>query len=230
MKMYVFALVIIVAIAFGNDIVINGANNTEGSGPVSIDGLAYSQTWDVNNATHGVSIYGAGDRWACDDFILTGDWTLNQVEVWMIWLGEMGESMNIVFSEDDGSLDPNNATDVWSEAVPCDNVFADEWESSGGTLYDIYKTTCTINADAYPSLSDGVTYWMEVQADVVDNCFVMLYDDPIGSTVWYNDGSGLWVSTVDHPDMGWATDMFFDLFGNPLSLESGTWADIKTLF
>ena len=231
MKICVFALVIIAAIAFtADDIVLNGNNHTEGTGPVSIDGTAYSQAWDVGNATHGVSIYGAGDRWACDDFVLTGDWELNQVVIWMIWTGEMGTSMNIVFAEDDGSLDPNSATVVWSESVPSDNVFADEWESSGGTLYDIYEFTGTINSDAYPVLSDGVTYWIQVQADVVDNCFIMLSDNTIGSTVWYNDGSGLWVSTIDHPDMGWSTDMFFDMYGENTALESSTWADIKSLF
>ncbi len=230
MKMYVFALVIITAVAFTDDVAISGSNHTEGGSPVSIDGLAYSQTWVLDLATHGVSIYGAGDRWACDDFVLIGDWELNQVVIWMIWTGEIGTTMNVVFSEDDGSMDPNNATTVWSEAIPAANVFVDEWESSGGNLYDIYEFTGTISSDAYPALSDGVNYWIEVQADVVDNCFVMLMDNTTGSTVWYNDGSGLWVSTIDHPEMGWSTDMFFDLYGECTAFESSTWGDIKSLF
>lgn len=229
MKMYLFALVIIMATVFAAyDMELSSGQHTESVGPVSSDGTAYSQTWDVNNATHGFSIYGAGDRWVCDDFILSGDWELDQVVVWMIWTGEMGSAMNIIFSEDDGSLDPNSATDVWSEMVACENVFVEEWESSGGTIYDIYKVTCTISADAYPVLSDGVTYWMEIQADVVDNCFVMVSDNYIGSSCWYNDGSGIWVISEDA--FGYDSDMFFDLFGNNLALESDTWGNIKTLF
>ncbi len=229
MKMYVFALVIIVATAFtADDMELIGANSTEGGSPVSIDGLAYSQTWNVDIATHGFSIYAAGDRWVCDDFVLTGDWELNQVVVWMIWLGEMGSIMNIAFAEDDGSADPNNATTVWSEAVPAANVFADEWETSGGDWYDIYEYTCTISADAYPVLSDGVAYWVYVQADVVDNCFVMVSDNYVGSSCWYNDGSGLWV--ISDESFGYDSDMFFDIYGDCTALESGTWGDIKSLF
>ncbi len=230
MKMYVFALVIIVATAFTSDDMVLIGNHTEGVGPMSIDGLAYSQTWVLDNATGGISNYGAGDRWLCDDFVLTGEWELNQVVVWMIYMGGLGTTMNIVFSEDDGSLDPNSATEVWSEAVPCENVFQDEWESGSGTLYDVYETTCTINADAYPVLSDGVTYWIEVQADVEDNCFAMISTNYIGSNCWFNDGSGVWVDTIDYEGFEFDSDMFFDLYGNPTALESSTWADIKTLF
>ena len=225
MKLFIFALVIVAASAFANEANL-GNLHSEGNGPVSIDGLVYSQTYIFEELVNGYSNYGAGDRWVCDDFELTDPgYYLTSIDVWMIWTGGMGSTMNFVFSEDNGDSDPNTAVEVWGEAVPCVNEFTGD--VSWG--YDIYKTTCTINeTDLYPELTAGTHYYFETQADVVDNCFILVGNWYILDYTWYNDGSGVWVRSDVMFELG--TDMFFDFYGEPLALESATWADIKTLF
>ena len=226
MKLFLFAIVIVATSVFALDTEL-GARHAEGTGMVSIDGLLYSQTYDYANLINGYSNYGAGDRWVCDDFELSGPGCfVDSVIVWMIWTGGMGSTMNIVFSEDSGDSDPNTANDIWAEPVPCTNEFTGD--SNWG--YDIYETICDINAaDTHPLLTIGTHYWMETQADVTDNCFILVGTWGVLSYVWYNDGSGVWVrSDVIFSE---ATDAFFDFYGYPTeTLESGTWADIKTLF
>ncbi|MCD4847162.1 MAG: hypothetical protein K8R76_03110 [Candidatus Aegiribacteria sp.] len=224
MKLFVFALVIVAASSFAADAEL-GSRHAEGTGMVSIDGLMYSQTYDFANLMNGYSNYGAGDRWIADDFELAGpEVYVDSVVVWMIWTGGQGSTMNIVFSEDNGDSDPNTATDVWSEAVPCTNYFTGD-QSWG---FDIYETTCDINAaDTHPLLTIGTHYWMETQADVVDNCFQLVGTWGVLSYVWYNDGSGVWVRCDDA--FSEITDTFMDFYGY-VALEAGTWADIKTLF
>ena len=224
MKLFVFALVIVAASAFSADMDL-GNRHAEGNGPVSIDGLVYSQTYTFAELVNGYSNYGAGDRWVCDDFVLSGpDSYFDYIYIWMIWTGGMGSTMNIVFSEDSGDSDPNTATDVWAEGVPCTNEFTGD--TSWG--FDIYETTCHINeTDVWPELEIGVHYWMETQADVTDNCFMLVGNWYILSYTWYNDGSGVWVrSDVIFEEN---TDAFFDLYYS-YALESSTWADIKTFF
>ena len=224
MKLFVFALVIVAASAFALDADL-GNQHSEGNGMVSIDGLVYSQTYDYAELINGYSNYGAGDRWVCDDFELAGpSYVVEHAVVWMIWTGGMGSTMNFVFSEDNGDSDPNTATDVWAEAVPCTNEFTGD--SNWG--FDIYETTCDINeTDTWPEFEIGTHYWFETQADVVDNCFILVGTWGVLSYTWYNDGSGVWVRSDIM--FGTGTDMFFDLHGYG-ALEPGTWADIKTLF
>ncbi len=224
MKLFVFALVIVAASSFAADAEL-GPRHAEGTGMTSIDGLMYSQTYDYANLMNGYSNYGAGDRWVCDDFELAGpEDFVDSIVVWMIWTGGQGSTMNIVFSEDSGDSDPNTATDVWAEGVPCTNVFTGD--TSWG--FDIYETTCDIAAaDEHPELTIGTHYWLEAQADVSDNCFILVGTWSVLQYTWYNDGSGVWVRCdVIFSEI---TDMFFDFYGY-VSLESGTWADIKTLF
>ena len=224
MKLLIFALLIVAASAFALDTDL-GNQHSEGNGMVSIDGLMYSQTYNYGELINGYSIYSAGDRWACDDFILAGpEQYVDSVVVWMIWTGGMGSTMNIVFSEDSGDSDPNTSSDVWAEPVPCTNDFTGD--TNWG--YNIYVTTCAINAaDTHPCFTIGTHYWFEIQADAVDNCFLLVGTWSVLSYSWYDDGSGVWVRSDEMFGIG--TDIFFDLYGY-VSLESGTWADIKTLF
>ncbi|MCD4847156.1 MAG: hypothetical protein K8R76_03080 [Candidatus Aegiribacteria sp.] len=224
MKLFVFVLIIVATSAFAVDAEL-GPRHAERNGPVAIDGLIYSQTYTFAELVNGYSNYGAGDRWICDDFVLSGlDAYVESIVVWMIWTGGMGSTMNIVFSEDNGDSDPNTSTDVWSEPVPCTNEFTGD--TNWG--FDIYETTCDINpADTHPDLTIGTHYWMETQADVVDNCFMLVGNWYILSYTWYNDGSGVWVRS--DAAFGENTDAFFDFYGSG-ALESGTWANIKTLF
>ena len=71
MKLFAFTLIIAAASAFAVDDEL-GPRHAEGTGMVSIDGLVYSQTFDLANLMNAYSNYGAGDRWVCDDFVLAG--------------------------------------------------------------------------------------------------------------------------------------------------------------
>ena len=77
-------------------------------------------------------------------------------------------------------------------------------------------------------LMGGIHYYFETQADVTDNCFVLVSRNYNGDYCWYNDGSGVWVRSdvIFEQD----SDMFFDFVGQIAALESETWSSIKTLF
>ena len=197
-------------------------------GPQTIDNRScvYSQTYSYGELVNGYSNYGAGDRWVCDDFILTDDCTIDSIIVWQIYEGGRPSWMNIVFSEDTGDSDPNTAVEVWSASAPCINEWIDYIFG-----YDIYKTTIVVieSGESPPELSAGTRYWLEVQADITDNCFLLVGTWANGSYTWYNDGSGVWVRS--DIQFGEGTDAFFELYGYETSaLESSTWGSIKTLF
>ena len=224
MKLFVFVLIIVATSAFAVDAEL-GPRHAEGTGMVSIDGLVYSQTFDLANLMNAYSNYGAGDRWVCDDFVLAGpDTMVDAIIVWMIWTGAQGTTMNIVFSKDNGDFDPNTAIEIWAEAVPSTNYPTGEivWG------FDVFQTTCAIDGGPYPNFQVGRHYWLETQADVVDNCFMLVGTWSVLSYVWYNDGSGVWVRS--DAAFGENTDAFFDLWWDWTALESSTWGDIKTLF
>ena len=42
--------------------------HVQGTGPIEIDGLVYSQTYSWELLLNAVSNYSGGDRWFCDDF------------------------------------------------------------------------------------------------------------------------------------------------------------------
>jgi hypothetical protein len=134
--------------------------------------------------------------------------------------------MNLVISEDDtNDSDPNTNIDVWSESVPCINTFTGD--SNWG--YDIYETHCFIDEDFYPLLFNGVHYYFEVNADVIDTCWITFSYNYIGDKCWYDDGSGVWVRTDIYFSV-MSMDMFFDFYGENLALEPETWGSIKTIF
>lgn len=187
--------------------------------------LIYSQPFNYGELVNGYSNYGAGDRWVCDDFILTADCTIDSIVVWEMYPEGRPSWMNIVFSEDTGDSDPNNAVEVWSDSAPCQHYY------TGQPPYDTWKTTITVNASGQPLpvLSADTRYWLEVQADIVDNCFLLVGTWANGSYTWYDDGSGIWVRS--DIQFGTGTDAFFELYGYETSaLESGTWGSIKTFF
>ena len=221
MRLFVFALVLVAAFAFAADMEL-GFRRVTGS-PGS-DVVWYDQGYDFGLLQNGYSNYGAGSRWVCDDFIPDDDYDIKLGQVWMIWTGEQGTMMNFIISEDDaGDSDPNTNTDVWGEGVPCTNTFTGD--SNWG--YDIYQTDFTINSDVYPELESGVHYYFETQADVVDNCVILISPNMVGDFCWFDDGSGVY--SRSDVAFGQDSDMFF-IFDGDAALESDTWGTIKTLF
>jgi hypothetical protein len=113
---------------------------------------------------------------------------------------------------------------IWAEVVPCTNVFTGD--SNWG--YDIYETTCRIYGSTYPELVIGTHYYFETQADVTDNCFILVSNWCMLDCTWIDEGSGVWESTLS---ANCPCDLFFDFYGEPVSaLKSETWGSIKTLF
>ncbi|MCD4847141.1 MAG: hypothetical protein K8R76_03005 [Candidatus Aegiribacteria sp.] len=227
MKELLFALLFVSTVSILADPPLSlSTRHVQGTGPIAIDGLVYSQTYSFETLLSGYSIYSGGNRWLCDDFELDDNYYVTGIRVWIIWIGGQASMMNLVISVDDScDSDPNTNTDVWVESVPCTNTFTGD--SSWG--YDIYDTYCTISADAYPDLDADLYYHFETQADISDNCFILVRDYYIGDWCWYDDGSGAFVRIeyfgLDRPGM------FFDFYGEPVSaLEPETWGSIKTLF
>jgi hypothetical protein len=224
MKLLLVLLFISIASVLADQPLSLSPRHVQGTSPIEIDGLVYSQTYSFAELHNGLSNYSLGDRWVCDDFELDDNYYVTEMCVWMIWTDEQGSMMNFVISEDDtGDSDPNTNTDVWAESVPCINTFTGD--SQWG--YDIYETYCTINTDAYPELDAGIQYYFETQADVNDNSFILVSINYIGDNCWYDDGSGVWVMFTNW----YGADLFFDFYGEPVSaLEPETWGSIKTLF
>ncbi|MCK4505293.1 MAG: hypothetical protein KAW14_06735 [Candidatus Aegiribacteria sp.] len=202
-----------------------GSRNIHGTGPLEIWPTIYSQTYSYENLLNGYSNYSAGNRWVCDDFEVTGFSYVFDIWVWMIWTGEQGTEMNLVFSVDDaGDSDPNTNTDLMAESFPCTNTFTGD--SNWG--YDIYEIYIDIYEGPFFELIPGTHYYFEVQADTWDNCFILVSHNYNGDYCWYNDGSGVWVRSDIM--FGEDSDMFFNFVGQILTLESETWGSIKTLF
>ncbi len=225
MKKLLFALIFLsTASIMADQPIVLSPRHVQGTGPIEIDGLVYSQTYSWELIYNSVSIN--SDRWFCDDFELDEDYYITDICVWTLWMGEQASIMNLVISEDDtNDSDPNTNTDVWSESIPCIHTFTGD--SRWG--YDIYETHCFIDEDIYPLLHDGVHYYFEVNADVIDTCWIIFMENCIGDMCWYDDGSGIWVRS----DIlfGMFMDMFFDFYGEPVNaLEPETWGSIKTLF
>ena len=228
MKLFIFITVICIFSALADPPDELGSFRITDGGHQRIDNRScvYSRPYDYSEFVNGYSNYGAGDRWVCDDFVLTADCTIDSIVVWHIFTVEKPAWMNIVFSEDTGDSDPNTAVEVWSDSAPCINEWVDYIFG-----YDFWKTTIFVNASGQPLpvLSAGTRYWLEVQADIVNNCFLLVGTWANGSYSWYNDGSGVWVRS--DIQFGEETDAFFELYGYETSaLESSTWGSIKTLF
>lgn len=224
MKFFLSLLLIIVASLYADQPHILRSHHIHRTGPIVTDDEVYSQAF--GSFASGIGVNSGSNQWLCDDFVLDGDYYLTEINTWMIWTSTAATTMNLVISEDDlNDFDPNTNTDVWAESVQCINTF------TGVSIwgYDLYETHCVIDADLYPELDEGIHYYFEIQAEVVDGCFTLVSDNYIGDSCWYDNGGGIWVEGSVY--FGFPTDMFFVFYGEPVSaLESETWSSIKTLF
>lgn len=185
----------------------------------------YSQWYDFGLLQNGYSNYSAGNRWVCDDFTLSYDpwYPIGIFYVWMIWTGEHAFEMNFSISEDaSGDSNPNTAIEIWSSSGPCWSTFTGD--SNWG--YDIFETYCVITPGFY-YCDEDVHYYLETQAECLDNCYVLVSPNYVDDYCWYDDGSGVWVRS--DVVFGQDSDMFF-VIDVLLGLDSETWGSIKTLF
>lgn len=207
-----------------------GSRSPERTAPVIVDGLVWAQYYSYEDIQSGYSFFGEMHRWVADDFKFVWGFPyyyVNKIWIWTIWTETPCNMINVVISKDNGDFDPNTATVVWAEEMPCSHEFTGDTKWG----YDIFETICTtVN---WPLLFDYQHYWLELQSDPEywGNCYVLVGRHNNLSNVWYNDGSGVWQRSDDV--FGEDSDMFF-LINDPTpghhELESGTWGLIKTLF
>jgi hypothetical protein len=159
-----------------------------------------------------------------DDFILSYDTSIQNIRMWMIYVSGNPASYDLAISQDAGDSDPNNATTVWSETVPCTHV--DTGDDNWG--YDIWETTFEIpETDLWPSLTGGDRYWLILNFTASE---YWLVEDPVwGSYSWTSDGT-TWYRTDSPSTFNYAADAFFQLYDSPVALVRETWANIKTIF
>ncbi|OPL18418.1 MAG: hypothetical protein AVO35_06125 [Candidatus Aegiribacteria sp. MLS_C] len=159
-----------------------------------------------------------------DDFILSADASIQNIRMWVIYVSTPPTSYDLAIAQDNGDSDPNTATTIWSENVPCTHVDTgdDQWG------YDIWETTFEISeTDVYPSLTAGVRYWLIFNFTATE---YWLVEDPVwGSYAWTSDGS-TWYRTDSPSTFDYAADAFFQLYDTPVALDRETWANIKTMF
>jgi hypothetical protein len=158
-----------------------------------------------------------------DDFILAQDASIQNIRMWMIYTSTMPVSYDLAIAQDNGDSDPNTATVIWSETVPCTHFDTgdDQWG------YDIWETTFAISpTDVYPSLTAGVRYWLIFNFTATE---FWLVEDPVwGSYAWTSDGA-TWYRTDSPSTFNYAADAFFQLYDTPVALARETWGSIKTL-
>ena len=225
MKKSLFALLLLsIASILADQPIVLSSRQTQGTGPLEIDGLVYSQTYTFESLDIAILNSSGVNYWVCDDFELDDNYYVTEMCVWMIWTGEHATVMNFVISEDNtGDSDPNTNIDVWAESVPCTNTFTGD-QAFG---YDVYETYCTINAGAYPELDAGAHYYFETQAVTPDNSYILADVNMVSGGCWYWT-EGEWHEIIN---MSGYPHMFFDFYGEPMNtLESETWGSIKTLF
>ena len=222
MKLLVLCLTLCVALVFAGDASELGTLHPWESGTVT-DDIMFSQTYSFASLLNGLrhNIAGGG---IADDFILSSDASIQNVQFWIVYTsGSAPTSYDLVFSEDTGDSDPNTATTVWSENVPCTVI--DTGDTNWG--YIIWEVNCAIPMDAYALLSAGPRYWLEIVFHNPDPADYVLVEAPVyGELCFTGGGPEVWARCDTWTD---PCDMYFVLDG-VVSLDRSTWADIKTIF
>jgi len=218
MKLVVLILTACAAFAFAN-VAQLGAVHPEGDPTPGSDAVVFAQTYSF-----GTLLNGFRHIEAADDFIVGTSCDLQNIRIWMIYSGGMPTDYDLRISMDAGDSDPNNATDIWTETVPCTHV--DTGDDNWG--FDIYETTCAIPAmDAYPSVTAGQRYWLEL---VFKGDEYWLVSGPVwGSFCWTSDGT-TWTRADDPGTFATEADFYFDLYDTPVALQRETWGSIKSIF
>lgn len=224
MKFVFFVLALTVAVAFADTHAELGAVHPSGSGygGPGTDANVFDQPYDFT-----ALINGFAHTEMVDDFILGSDATIQAIQMWLIYSGSNPTTTELFILEDSGDSDPATATEIWRETVDCTHIDTgdDQWG------FDIWETTYTLTADAYPDLTAGTRYWLGLVFQLPGGGQeYWLVEDPVwGSYLWTTDGTTWWRS--DSPDtFAQAADAFFALYDSPVALQRDTWGSIKSIF
>ena len=223
MKLLVLCLTLFAAMAIAEGPVELGALHPYETGTVNTDAIVFSQTYSYAALLNGLRHNVAGGGIA-DDFILSSAASIQNIRFWIVYTsGSAPTSYDLVISQDNGDSDPNTATTVWNENVPCTVV--DTGDTNWGFI--IWEITCAIPMDAYPSLSAGPRYWLEIVFSNPSPTDYVLVEAPVFGQLCYTGGVPDWARCDTWTD---PCDVFFELYDTPVALDRSTWADIKTIF
>jgi len=192
----------------------------QGYGGAGTDGIIFDQPYAfaylLNGFRHG---------FMCDDFELASDASVDTIRCWMIYATAQPTEFNMAILEDVGMVDPNFATPVWTETIPCTHV--DTGDDNWG--YDIIETTMVCSSPA--SLTAGVLYWLslEFHDDTITDYW--LVQDPVwGDYAWTGSDGVLWTRVDDPGTFDTPADAFFQLRAATGALDNATWSSIKSTF
>lgn len=202
------------ALATGHSVMVSSHSGGTDSGDM------FSQTYDFSQI---VSAYGDPLDEVADDFILSENNNLWKIVIWTCYTGSqpLPEHFTLEVLLDNGDISPSTASTVWQEWLPCTRT--DTGDNYVGR--DIYETVFFPSVP--PALETGQRYWLSVHIPSgYAFTSVMVKDNEFGSIVWVEDA--FW-STAEEK-FGHTTDMFFDLYSVPSSLERVSWASVKSSF
>lgn len=183
-------------------------------------GDMFSQTYTFPQI---VSAYGFQLDEVADDFILTENNNLWKIVIWTCYTGTqpLPDCFTLEILLDNGDIDPSTASTIWQEYLPCTRV--DTGDNYIGR--DVYETT--FFPGAQPSLVAGQRYWLSVHIPTgYAASSIMVKSNEFDSIVWVKTST--WNSAEEQ--FGHTTDMFFDLYSVPSSLERMSWASVKSSF
>lgn len=155
----------------------------------------------------------------CDDFLPYNQGNLGIVYLWMVLQSGYPPTITIAILEDDGSVDPNSASTLFSEPV------VPTYTNTGDVLYG--NDVILVSLDVSPTISvlGSQRYWLELTMPVGG---FWLGQKPVvfGSPLWLYSGSQ-YVNSFEHWGTGY--DTFFELY-QPVALQRNSWGSIKTSF
>ncbi len=167
----------------------------------------------------------SGDSF-CDDFILDNPASLSDsIVVWMCFSGSPVADLDLSIGTDDGSGDPNNATIIFDENLPCTCIdTGDQTSYTGSHIYKVVLDLSSITSP--PSLDANQLYWLYVDEEYQSDYLLM---GPVhyGSCAWgWAYGSYIPIDSYFDP-----LDIYVLMYGTASSsLDRSSWGNIKTLF
>ena len=202
------------SLAAGHSTVISAPSGGTDAGDM------FSQTYNFPGI---VSAYGDPLNEVADDFILSENNNLWKIVIWTCYSGSqpLPENFFLEVLLDNGDIDPSTASPIWQEYLPCTRT--DTGDCFVGR--HIYETVF-FPANP-PALAAGQRYWLVVHIPSGYAApFVMVKDNEFDSIVWVKEST--WSTAEER--FGHTTDMFFDLYSVPSSLERVSWASVKSSF
>lgn len=185
----------------------------------STDDILVSQPFVYEDYETGVNIGSYNNYMVADDFILTTDHSIDELNIWITTYGELPESYILGIQGDTG--EGPDGTFQWQETQL---DFTHEYTCPSPLGGEVWHTHISITNG--PVLTGPGTYWLCVQAQVDEAIFwVVAISNPSWNQDAYHSFSNgtMWQRFSNR-------GCFFILQGSSTALERMSWADIKASF